>query len=139
MATAESASVRPKNPVETFLDGVSHAYASNLDRSAVRTALGEHSLLIVSRFGTNRGEAVSKRGCVSAVVGTAGLPGRCNLFRRPNVRLGKSYPLFCARNLTLMSLGKPLVHTPTLHPEHDLRDVDVMMAALFCLQPQHKS
>jgi hypothetical protein len=133
MATAESASVRSENPVDSLLDGVSHAYAPNLDRSAVRTAGGEHSLLIVSRSGTNRGEVVSKRRRASAMVGTAGLPGRCNLLRRPHVRLGKSYPFFGARNLTLMSLGKPMVHTPTLHPKHGLCGVGIDDGCPFLL------
>src|ERR1700716_4288243 len=60
MATTKSASIRPKNPVETSLDGVSHAYTSNLDRSAMWTARGEHSLLTIGLFGA----ALNRRGAI---------------------------------------------------------------------------
>ena len=42
VTSAQSAPVRQKNPMESLLDGVPDAYASNLDRSAMRTLSREH-------------------------------------------------------------------------------------------------
>src|SRR5271166_5255372 len=39
---AESAAVRQKDPVDSLLDGVPHAYPSKLDRLAMRALCGEH-------------------------------------------------------------------------------------------------
>jgi hypothetical protein len=41
---AKGAPVGEKNPVDGSLDGVSGAYASKLDRSAIATAWREHNL-----------------------------------------------------------------------------------------------
>ena len=45
VAAAKTAAIGQKDPVKSFLDGVSNAYTSKIDRSAMRTARGEHSLL----------------------------------------------------------------------------------------------
>ena len=44
MAAAERAAVGQNDPVQRFLDGVADAYASKIDRSAIGTAGGEHTL-----------------------------------------------------------------------------------------------
>jgi hypothetical protein len=41
VAAAKTAPKTLKKPIETFLDGVSGVYASEIDRSAIRTTSGE--------------------------------------------------------------------------------------------------
>ena len=43
MAVAETAPVGTNDPAESFFDGIPAAYASKLDRPAIRAAYREHS------------------------------------------------------------------------------------------------
>jgi hypothetical protein len=45
VTAAERAAVRQKDPMQSFLDGVSHAYSSKLYRSAMWAPCQEHNLL----------------------------------------------------------------------------------------------
>jgi hypothetical protein len=113
---AKRAAVGQKDPKQSLLDGVSNAYASKIDRFAMRTARGKHnssaSFLNRSfrRTASASGLAVPecwRRVPYAGLVATAScraacFPGGLNLFWGPQVRFGELYTLSGAGNLPLM-------------------------------------
>ena len=116
---AQSAAVGPQDPVDRLLQGVANAHASKINRFAVRTSHGKHSLLVsfltvgfrraagtlyvAPHYGRRRSQILI--GAATTPSGAAGFARSLDLFRRPEVRLGELYPLSFAGNLTLVSLG----------------------------------
>jgi hypothetical protein len=102
--------------MESLLHGVSNAYASKVDRSAIGTLRGEHSvpasfLTVSFRRAASTARLVAperRRGlagtgvAAAAHVRTAHFPGGLNLFRRPQVGLRQLNSFLCAGNLALM-------------------------------------
>jgi hypothetical protein len=108
--------------MELFLHHVSEAHAPKIDRSAVWTVYGTHSLL--SPIHTSRGlnaslDSTPARGrlmiserwervmyirSAPTASGAACFPGGLNLFRRPHVGLGEPDLVLRPGNLPLVSL-----------------------------------
>lgn len=125
---AETAPIRQIDPVESLLEDVADAYASEIDRSAMGTARRGHTLQYRNsdrgvRFSLRRVAVAPKSPfgsghhelAVVAAIGPARLPGGCNLFRCPDVGLRQFNPVFCAGNLALMALRKSLIHILRIH------------------------
>ena len=114
---AQRAAIGPQDPMDRPLHGVPHAYAPEINRSAMRTARRKHFLASFLTVGFSRaactlhvapecGRRVLDIVVVGATapVGAAGVAGSFDLFWRPQIRLRQFHMLFRARNLALVSL-----------------------------------
>jgi hypothetical protein len=118
VVAAQGATVRPQEPMDGLLQGVAYAYASKINRFAMRTTHGEHDFLAsfltvgfccatgtLHMIAPERGHRISHITVAGAAASgcAAGISGRLDLFRRSKVGLGKLHPLPLAGNLTLVS------------------------------------
>jgi hypothetical protein len=99
---AQGAAVGPEEPMDGLFHGVANADATKINRSAMRTARGKHSLLVSFLTVSFRGTAgaldvIAAEGrrrtphitvVTAASSGPASFPGGLDLFRRPQVGLG---------------------------------------------------
>lgn len=69
MPPAEGAAVGQKNPVDRLFDCVPHADASQIDRSAIRTARGEHQTPVLAALPVEVADALRNPCPGAAAVG----------------------------------------------------------------------